>query len=140
MISFLKKSFDDEQIVAGIQAGGTQRQVYEKELYKQFSYFINQGVKKYGIAEDSSASAYSDAIIIIIDPIISRKFEARSSLKSYAFQIFCNKCVDLIRKNTTNRSAAHNTVDVESLVIVLIDKACNALQALPDKNKRLVLF
>jgi RNA polymerase sigma factor (sigma-70 family) len=140
MISFLKKGYDDEQIVAGLQAGGTKRPVYEKALYSEFFYFINQGVKKYGIGEESAASAYSDTIIIVIDSLISGKFEGRASLKSYAFQIFCNKCVDLIRKNTTNRSAVHNAVDVESLVTFLPDKACDVVQALVDKNTKSVLL
>lgn len=140
MISLLRKSLDEEQIITGLQTGGIKRQVYEKELYKQFFYFINQGVQKYRIAEDNAASAYSDTIITIIETVISGRFEGRASLKSYAFQIFSNKCVDLIRKNTTNRSAVHNTTDVESLVSVLPDQARNIVQALIDKNRRLVLL
>jgi len=128
---------DDEQIVAGLQAGGPRRGVFEMELYKHFFYFIRQGVQKHKLPEDEVASVYSDTIIVLIENIVTVKFRGRSSLKSYATQIFSNKCVDLLRKITTNKSRVYyKTADISSLVAMLPDKTGNALQQLSEKYQR----
>lgn len=140
MISLLTKSIDDEQLVAGLRSGGLKRQIFEKELYKQFFYFIKNGVQKYRLPEDEAASAYSDTIIILIDNIITGKFEGRSSLKSYGYQIFSNKCVDLIRKITTNKSTVNKTADIDSLITVLPDRTKSVIQELIDKSRQSFLW
>jgi RNA polymerase sigma factor (sigma-70 family) len=140
MIPFINKIIDDDKIIEGLQIGGPQRHFYEKELYKKYLYFISLGVKKHRLPVDDVSSAYSDTIIILIDNIVSGKFEGRSSLKSYAFQIFSNRCVDLIRKITTNKSTVNKTSDIDSLVTVLPDKTRSVIQGLIDKNLRSLLL
>lgn len=88
----------DADLIAGIRAGGAQRQLYENKLYKKYDYFIADGVRKHRLTEDDCFSAYSDAIMTVIENIVSSRFEGRSELKTYLYQIFSNKCVDAIRK------------------------------------------
>lgn len=127
---------DENAIIRGIQSGGRERTVYERNLYAHFLYFVRQGMLKYKLPEEDCASAYSDTIITVISAIASGTFEGRSSLKSYAFQIFMNKCVDLVRKETTKKNKVHQTSSLGSLVMELPDRARNAVQQLIIKNER----
>jgi RNA polymerase sigma factor (sigma-70 family) len=129
-------SFSEDSILQGLRSGGAQRPTYEKELYKSFFYFIKEAHIKYGLIEEDAASAYSDTIIVIINNIAWGKFEGRSSLKTYTYQIFHNKCVDLLRKTTTNRGRVDNTLPLDSLVYELPDNAKTAIQKLIAKDER----
>lgn len=126
----------DMAILEGLKAGGTQRRIFERDLYKTFFYFIHQGVKKYGMAEEDAASAYSDAIISIIDNIVKGNFEGRSALKSYCYKIFSNKCVDLLRKDTTNKRKVNQAMPIDSLLYELPDQARTVVQQILLKEQR----
>ena len=139
MLSFSGRT-DENQIVSGIQSGGRERPVYEKQLYAHFLYFVRQGMLKYRIAEEDAASAYSDTIITVISAITTGTFEGRSSLKSYAFQIFMNKCVDLLRKETTKKNKVHQTASISSLIMDLPDRARDAVQELITKSDRNLMW
>jgi RNA polymerase sigma factor (sigma-70 family) len=127
-------------LIDGLRAGGVLRRVSEKELYEHFFYFVIQGVRKYRLSEEECASAYSDTIINVIEGVISQRFEGRSSLKTYAYQIFMNKCVDLVRKNTTHKRMVHDTLQLDPLVMTLPDKARTIVQQLMEKSDKGLLM
>lgn len=140
-ISYLKKQIPDEEaIMKGLRTGGPERRASEKSLYERFFYFISQGVRKYRLPEEDCASAYSDTIITVIDNIVIRRFEGRSSLKSYTYQIFMNKCVDLVRKKTTNKSTVHDTLEIDPLILTLPDKARGIVQQLMEKSDWMLIM
>src|SRR4029077_8892705 len=60
-------------------------------------------------------------------------FEARSSLKTYLFQIFHNKCVDLLRKKTTNKNSVHRPETISDRLMHISDSARSIVQKLIDK-------
>jgi RNA polymerase sigma-70 factor (ECF subfamily) len=126
----------ENDIISGLQAGGSTRRIHENRLYEEYFYFIMEGVRKYNLKEDDSGSAYSDTIISVVNNIINNKFEGRSSLKSYAYQIFSNKCVDLVRKETTNKSTVHHTTSIDSLISILPDRVSSVIQELIARNER----
>lgn len=130
---------DEASLISSLKSGGTQRRFAEKDLYRHFFYFIKQGEKKYRLSADECASAYSDTIISVIDNVVGGRFEGLSSLKSYAYQIFMNKCVDLVRKNTTNKSMVHDTQSINPMVLALPDKARTVVQQLMEKSDRWML-
>ena len=140
MVSFLSKQTDDAALIAGLKTGGSERRLQENKLFETFYYFIRQGMKKYNISEEGAASAYSDTIISVIHNITTNKFEGRSSLKSYTYQIFSNKCVDFIRKETTNKQGVHATTALDSLVTDLPDKSRGIVQDLIKKSEWLFLM
>jgi RNA polymerase sigma factor (sigma-70 family) len=98
---FLFQSSDSD-ILMGIRAGGSMRPRFEKNFYDKYAYFIKEALKKHKIDAEYASMAYSDSVFTCIQNIATGKFEERSNLKTYLFQIFNNKCVDAIRKNTTN--------------------------------------
>ncbi len=60
-------------------------------------------------------------------------FEARASLKTYLYQIFHNKCVDLLRKRTTNKNSVHRQRSISDRLMLLSDSARSVVQKLIDK-------
>ena len=120
----------DAELMAGIRAGGTQRRLYENKLYEKYQYLIAEGTRKHRLAEDDCASAYSDAVLTVFDHIISGRFEGRSELKTYLYQIFNNKCVDGIRKKTTNRSSVHDAFSLDDSLMQLPDETRSVVQQL----------
>jgi RNA polymerase sigma factor (sigma-70 family) len=129
-------SFSENLILRGLKSGEPSRRNFEKELYKTFFYLIKEAEKKYGIPDEEAASIYSDTILAVIKNIISGKFEGRSSLKTYIYQIFSNKCVDLLRKKTTNKRRLEDTIPYDSLVYELPDETRNIIQKLIAKDER----
>lgn len=120
----------DSDIIYGLKAGIKQRSQYEKILYNQYKYFIDEGCRKQNLNYDESFSAYSDAVLSAIHNIVNGQFDGRSSIKTYLYQIFFNKCIDLIRKNTTNKQQVHKTMPVPELMNQLPDNAKTIVERL----------
>lgn len=128
----------ESDLIDGLRSSGVQRRLTEKKLFEHFFYLVRAAKSKYNLSEEEIASAYSDTIISVIENIVSGRFEGRSSLKTYTYQILMNKCVDLIRKNTTNRTV-YDTDMVDSMTANLPDKARNIVQQLVENANRLSL-
>lgn len=136
LTSSTSASISEQQIVEGLKAGGLERRKHENALFAQFMYLVKQYEKKYSLPEEDVLGAYSDTILTVITNVINGNFEGRASLKSYTSQIFMNKCVDVIRKKTTNKNAVNRPGSIDNLANVLPDKTRNVIQALIDKNER----
>ncbi len=120
----------DSNILFGLKAGYKQRSEYEKILYNQYAYFIDEGCRKQNINYDESFSAYSDAVLSAIHNIVNEHFDGRSSIKTYLYQIFFNKCIDLVRKNTTNKQQVHKTMPVPEIMGQLPDRTKTVIEQL----------
>lgn len=120
----------EQDIIDGIRHGGPARRRFENQLYDRFDYLIRDGTRKHRLSEEECASAYSDAVLSVIEHIATGRFEGRSGLKTYLYQIFTNKCVDLIRKNTTNRSSVNRTASLDESLFQLSDSVQSVVQQL----------
>lgn len=123
----------DQEIIRHLRQGGIDKRRKEEELFSRYVYFIREGMTKHSLPEDEAFSAYSDAILSAIEKIVNGTFEGRSSLKTYLYQIFHNRCVDLVRKKTTNKYSVHRTAIVSDLLIHLSDSARTIVQQLVDR-------
>lgn len=124
------RQFSDAELMAGIRAGGSERRLYENKLYEKYHYFIADGTRKHRLTDDECASVYSDTILTVFESISSDRFEGRSELKTYLYQIFSNKCVDEIRKKTTKRSSVHDAFSLDDSLMQLPDEARSVVQKL----------
>lgn len=129
----------DVTIINGLSINSEHRAYFEKEFYLQYKYFIKEGCNKYGLCYEDSFSAYSDAVLSAIHNIINGKFDNTFSLKTYLFQIFRNKSVDLIRKITNNKEKVHHSAIATELLNHLPDGAKNAVEKLIDQEQITVL-
>lgn len=127
------QSSADLDIINNLLHEGVDRRKAEELLFSRYAYFIEQGMHKYSFAEEEAVDIYSDTILSAIPKIIDRSFEGRSSLKTWLFQIFHNKCVDLIRKKTTNKSSVNKSVGIPEVLVQVADSAKTIIQELMDR-------
>ena len=135
-MAFPKTTFvnAESSIMGGLMSAGISKRKAEDELFKLYSYFIREGIRKYSISEDDSIDVYSDTILSTIQKITDRSFEGRSSLKTYIYQIFHNKCVDLLRKKTTNKNIVNQTVSINDMLYQISDVAKPIIQKLTEQS------
>ncbi len=124
---------EDRQIVDLLLQNGLDKRKGEEALFRKYAYFIREGMHKHGLVEDEVFNAYSDSVLAAIVMISNGIFEGRSSLKTWLYQIFHNKCVDLVRKNATNKSSMNRTESISEKLYQLSDKARSVVQLLIDK-------
>lgn len=124
----------DEEMIRKLKESKMVRRKAEEELFSRHIYFIKEGVNKYSLDQEDAFSAYSDTILQVINNISGNLFEKRSSLKTYLYRIFNNKCVDLIRKKTTNKSSVHQTAPISDMLSMISDPAKTVIQQLIEKN------
>ena len=127
---------EDEEIISdlGLKESTMVRRKAEEQLFNRHAYFIKEGMSKYSIDQEDAFNAYSDTILQSIDNIVNTRFENRSSLKTYLYRIFNNKCVDLIRKKTTNKGSIHQTTSISDMLSMISDPAKTVIQQLIEKN------
>lgn len=130
----------EKEILDGLLENGPRRSKAEDLLFKKFDYFIKEGGRKYSLTTDEAFDAYSDAVLSAIHKIIQNAFEGRSSLKTWLFQIFHNKCVDLLRKKTTNKNSVHHTIEISDRLQSMSDNSRNILQSIMDKSDQQLLL
>lgn len=123
----------DRQIINQLLQKGLDKRRGEENLFSRYAYFIKEGINKHGLPEEESFNAYSDSVLAAIEKISNGDFEGRSSLKTYLYQIFHHKCVDLLRKNTTNKNRTNHTESIGDKLAQLSDQARTVVQALIDK-------
>ncbi|MFT3703435.1 MAG: sigma-70 family RNA polymerase sigma factor [Agriterribacter sp.] len=126
--------FSDDALIRKLQESEPHKRRAEEELFKKYMYFIKDGMNRYSLQEEECFDAYSDTILQSIANLTNGSFENRSSLKTYLYRIFSNKCVDLIRKKTTNKNSIYQTSPVTDLLTVIADPAKSIVQSLMEKN------
>ncbi|GAB3922119.1 RNA polymerase sigma factor [Larkinella terrae] len=120
----------DSDLITGLKADGLPRRQSEDRLYQKYRYLITDGVRKHRLDEDECASAYSDTILTVIENVRGNRFEGHSELSTYIYQIFTNKCIDLIRKKSSQRSQVHNALSLDDSLLQLPDSARSIVQQL----------
>jgi RNA polymerase sigma factor (sigma-70 family) len=125
----------DAIIIDGLMNNHQQRDRFEKEFYLRYEYFIREGCRKYHLTYEDSFSAYSDAVLSAIHNIVNKRFDSRVTLKTYLFQIFHNKCVDLFRKISNNKGLVHRSSLTPELLSHLPDAVHTIIEKLIDQEK-----
>jgi RNA polymerase sigma-70 factor (ECF subfamily) len=125
---------DEREIINGLLETGTSRRKSEEQLFNRFAYFINEGMHKQGLLQEQAFDVYADTVLSAIEKIRNRSFEGRSSLKTWIYQIFHNKCVDLLRKTTTNKYSIHRTLSMDDMLTQLSDPAKTVVQKLSEQT------
>jgi RNA polymerase sigma factor (sigma-70 family) len=125
--------YTDQEIIEQLRLSGSDRRKSEEQLFNRFAYFIREGMTKHALSEDESFDAYSDTILAALQNIKGAQFEARASLKTYLYQIFHNKCVDLLRKRTTNKNSVHRPDSISERLLLISDTARSVVQKLIDQ-------
>jgi RNA polymerase sigma factor (sigma-70 family) len=124
----------DGELINNLKGNDIERKKGEEGLFTAYTYFIKEGERKYALAHDDVFDAYADAVLAVIEKIRDNSFKGLSSIKTYLFQIFHNKCVDLLRKKTTNKQSVHQTAPISELMLQLSDSAKSIIHQLIEKT------
>ena len=124
----------EQGIINNLLHEGIDRKKAEDQLFTHFAYFIEQAMHKYSFQEDEAFNIYADTIMVAISRITDGTFEGRSTLKTWLFQIFHNKCVDLVRKNATNKSSVHHSLSISDMLFQMADTAKLVIQEMMEKT------
>jgi RNA polymerase sigma factor (sigma-70 family) len=124
----------DQEIINCLHKGGTEKIKAEDQLFSRYSYFIGEAVHKYALLREEAFDAYADTILAGLEKIINGSYQGRSSLKTWLYQIFHNKCVDLIRKKSTNKSNVYRTSAIDDHQFQVSDTVKSIIQKLVDKT------
>ncbi|MEM6803540.1 MAG: sigma-70 family RNA polymerase sigma factor [Bacteroidota bacterium] len=103
MAQHKRDTYSDQEIIAGIQAGGIQRQRIENYLFDQHAGLVYQGMKRYRLSEVDALDVYSMSILALSEQIRSNRFQGKSKIRTFLFSIFRNRCINKIRDNKTNK-------------------------------------
>jgi RNA polymerase sigma-70 factor (ECF subfamily) len=114
----------DKKVIDGIRAGGTSMQRAIDWFYKAHFGLVYNMSSTHHIDKELSIDAYSDAMTAFVDNIRDDKFRGESKCSTYFIRIFNNKCIDVIRKKTTNKAMMH-TVSFEDLSYDMVQIADN---------------
>ncbi len=128
-----QEHFVEQEILDKIRSSGIIRMKGEEQLFKKYFYFIQAGINKFSLSEDNLFDAYSDTIIAAIKSITDGSFHGKSSLKTFLYQIFHNRCVDILRKKTTLKSSINKTVSINELQIHISDDSQSVIEQLIKK-------
>jgi RNA polymerase sigma-70 factor (ECF subfamily) len=125
---------DEREIIDSIHQTGAERKKGEERLFNRYAYLIKEGIYKYSLLQEEAFDLYSDTIISAIEKIADGSFQGRSSLKTWLYQIFHNKYVDLLRKKSTNKHSIHKTLSISDLLYQVSDASKTIVQELADKT------
>jgi RNA polymerase sigma factor (sigma-70 family) len=129
----------DRQIIGLLRQKGLDKRKGEESLFNEYAYFIRDGMRKHRLSEEEAFDAYSDSVLVAIKSISNETFKGDSSIKSYLYKIFHNKCVDLFRRNATNKNTTNRAQSINEELMRLSDKSRSIIQTLIDKTDWKVL-
>lgn len=127
------EQFFEQDLLYKLKSTGNLKRRGEEQLFHQYFYFIKVGLKKYSLTEENVCDAYTDSVLAAIESICKGSFQAKSSLKTFLYQIFHNKCVDVLRKKATHRGRAHQTTDIGRVQMNLLDNSETIIEHLVQK-------
>jgi RNA polymerase sigma-70 factor (ECF subfamily) len=92
---------NDEDIINHIQGSAASREQAITLLFQRHSALIGKIKKRYNLSEETALDAYTDSILRLSRLIEQAKFRGESSLFSLLYQITSNRCVDILRKESS---------------------------------------
>jgi DNA-directed RNA polymerase specialized sigma24 family protein len=93
----------DKEFIFNVQNGGVVMQRAIEWFYHTNFNMVYQKISTKGMQKEEAIDAYADALTALVENIRENRFRGESKCSTYFMGIFNNKCIDLIRKNSTNK-------------------------------------
>lgn len=115
----------DGEIIQSIRNGGSRQEKSLHLLFSRHQGWVRGAMHKHQLSEDEALDAFSDAILALRKQVLLDRFRGESKLSTYLHSIFNRRCIDCIRKKSTNRIIAAEKLpdlsdkspDIEQLLI-----------------------
>lgn len=95
--------WSDEELIKAFARRGALRESATTQIMTDFIHYVPTVAKKTGLDKNAALDAFTDAIMDLVDQVADGRFKGESKLSSYFYKIFYFKCIDLFRKNSTNK-------------------------------------
>jgi RNA polymerase sigma factor (sigma-70 family) len=136
-ISIVSNRHEDFEILPGLRSPlSERRRKAENAFFSSYLYFVKEAAKKYGLAEEKLYDVYADSVIAAIESIREGRFQEKCSLKTFLYQIFRFKSVDLLRKCKTRKSTFHQMISIDEMQLHLFDPGRTVLDQLIQKSEK----
>lgn len=99
-------------------------------MFERFSYFIRLKENKNSLSREDLFDAYSDTVLAVINSIAYGSFQNRSSLKTFMYEIYQNKCIDRLRRKSTHKYTVHKTEALSEIQSCLSDSSLSVFEKL----------
>lgn len=96
----------DGEIIQSIRRGGVGQEQSLHLLFSRHQTWVKAAVSKHKLTEDEALDAFSDAILALRKQVLLNKFRGESKLSTYLHSIFSRRCIDSLRKKSTNKVIA----------------------------------
>lgn len=123
-----KGKYSDAELIEGIKAGGLRRQRMTQTFFDTHRGLVIKGVRQFRITEEAAADIYTDSIINLMRQVENDHFKGDSTLFTYLFTIFKNKCLNYLRDQKPQ------PINWKEEFLALPDYAQNALDQLINKE------
>ncbi len=124
----------DIDIINNLKTSGINKRKAEEKLFDRFSYFIRSKENKYSLSREDLFDAYSDTVLAVINSIAFGGFQNRSSLKTFVYEIYQNKCIDKLRKKSTHKYAVHKTEALSEMQACLSDSSLSVVEKMVNQS------
>lgn len=128
------KHFFDNEIIENLTSQGINKRKAEDQLFTKYSYLIQIGINKYFISDEDSFDAYADTVLAAIQAVTNGCFEGRATFKTFFYEIYHNKCVDLLRKKGALKNSVHATVSITGMENYLSENSKSIIENLMNKS------
>ncbi|MEM6318315.1 MAG: sigma-70 family RNA polymerase sigma factor [Bacteroidota bacterium] len=125
---FSKNKWSDKRLVDSIKAGGKLRETATKQLLQNHLKFIYKLHQQLGIEKEAARDALVDAVLAVIEKIEKGRFTEQAQLSTFLYRIFYNKCVDFLRKRSSNKVAYLADIPEQ------VEQSPSPVQILADKG------
>lgn len=99
-----KLTMKQKTIISAILAGGIEREKCLSYIYETNFSQVYSMINKHVLTKEEVLDAYSDSIILFRDQVIKGAFKGTARYSTYLYSILNNRCIDIIRNKSTNKS------------------------------------
>jgi len=104
----------DQKFIDDILTGGSAMHKTVEWFYHENFNLVYKMIGSHKLVKEEALDAYSDAVTAFVENIRNNKFRGEAKCSTYFIRIFNNKCIDIIRKKTTNKMD-QNTISMDNI-------------------------
>ena len=106
--------YEDAELLRMIIQGGLQRRTAINCLHERLFYMVGLMLKKHRVLTPEQAhEGFADSLLSIIDIVLSGK--TIDDVRKFFYTVFSRKCIDIIRRNSTNSNINQKVIPFSKL-------------------------
>jgi DNA-directed RNA polymerase specialized sigma24 family protein len=102
--------YSDEELIEMLKSGGLPMEKALYWMFEQYRPLADIAIRTKSMDEADALEMYEETLMTVRDHVSADVFKRGSSLKTYFNRIFSNKCIDKIRRNSTNTSRTEKAI------------------------------